>query len=56
MDWDTFAYKVGPTLLAVFCLAAILIPLGLAAMLFREVISPSPVVPQPARCCSCGPH
>lgn len=56
MSEDTLLFKVMPILATALGTAVVLFVLGLAGMVIREVISPSPVVPQPARCCSCGPH
>jgi hypothetical protein len=56
ISFDYFLDKVVPTLMTAAGVACVLLMLALASIAAREAISPSPVVPQPARCCSCGPH
>ncbi len=56
IDWDVFSAKVLPTLLTAFMAAVVLLVLGLAGMLAREIISPTPPWPEPRRCCPTNPH
>lgn len=56
IDWDTFSAKVLPTLLSAFGMAVVLLVLGLAGMLAREVVAPTTPWPGPPRCCPTNPH
>lgn len=56
IDWDTFSAKVLPTLLSGLMTAVVLLVLGLAGMLAREIVSPTPPWPAPPRCCPTNPQ
>lgn len=56
MSEDTLLFKVAPILATALGTAVVLFVLGLAGMVIREAVSPSPPAPRPACCCPCNPH